>query len=141
MQATINSNSRKRRFIVVGSLNTVLDFGILFTLKTLGLPAIYANVISTSAAFCFSFFANKKYTFQTTGANVRREILLFIIVTLFGLWVLQSIVIKLVTLTLLSTSLPSGAILFIAKILATVVSLTWNYVLYSRIVFKQDQRL
>jgi putative flippase GtrA len=133
----IKNSSQKARFIAIGSINTCLDLGILFFLKSLGLPVIPSNIISTSAAFCFSFFANKKYTFKTGNANVKREIALFVVVTLFGLWVLQTIVIQIVSFLLSGSGLPAGVILFTAKILATVVSLTWNYTLYSRVVFKK----
>ena len=135
------SKSQKIRFITVGGANTLIDFGLLFLLKSLGLPVLTANIISTSVAFCFSFFANKKYTFKTTSANIKKEIILFTIITLFGLWILQTIVIKLVSILLEQTGLPDNIILLLAKLLATVVSLVWNYVLYSKVVFKQDQRL
>lgn len=133
----MKNSSQKVRFIAVGGVNTLIDFGLLFTLKAFGLPAISANVISTTAAFCFSFFANKKYTFKTTGTDIKREIFLFIVITLFGLWVLQTLVIAFVTNLLSQTGLQDGVILLIAKLFATTVSLTWNYVLYSRVVFKQ----
>jgi putative flippase GtrA len=137
---TIKNKGEKARFIAVGGINTVIDFGLLFVLKSLGLPAISANLISTSSAFVFSFFANKKYTFKTTDTDVKRELVLFVVVTLFGLWVLQTIIIQLVMVGI-GTQLPSNTALFIAKLCATVVSLVWNYVLYSRVVFKQNQRL
>jgi putative flippase GtrA len=133
----MRNSSQKTRFIAVGAINTILDFGILFLLKSFGLPAITANVFSTTAAFCFSFFANKKYTFKTTDVNVKREVVLFVIVTLFGLWVLQTIVIKVVSSLLIGIHLSDNDVLLIAKICATVVSLVWNYILYSRVVFKQ----
>ena len=133
----IKNKTQKTRFIAVGGINTILDFGILFLLKSLGLPAISANIVSTSVAFCFSFFANKKYTFKTNSTNIKREIVLFVIVTLFGLWVLQTVVIKLVTYLFSGIDIPETTVLFIAKLLATIVSLTWNYTLYSRIVFKK----
>lgn len=93
--------------------------------------------MSTGIAFVFSFFANKKYTFKTTGTNVAREMVLFVIVTLFGLWVLQTIVINW-TLPLTTNLLHNKDIALLAsKLLATVVSLAWNYVLYDRLVFKK----
>lgn len=127
------------RFAVVGGANTALDFGLLFLFKALGLPVITSNVLSTSIAFCFSFFANKKFTFKATDTNIKREIALFVIVTLFGLWVLQTIVISLVSSLLASTGWSSDIILFIAKLVATAVSLVWNYVLYSTVVFRKPQ--
>jgi putative flippase GtrA len=136
-QAAMKNSSQKVRFAAVGGVNTLIDFGLLFGLKALGLPALSANIISTTTAFCFSFFANKKYTFKTAGTDIKREIVLFIVVTLFGLWVLQTLVIAFVTSILTQTHLQDGIILLIAKLFATAVSLVWNYVLYSRVVFKQ----
>jgi len=133
----IKNKTQKTRFIAIGGINTLLDFGILFLLKSLGLPAISANIISTSVAFCFSFFANKKYTFKTNSTNIKREIVLFVIVTLFGLWVLQTVVIKLVTYLFSGIDIPEAIVLLVAKLFATIVSLTWNYILYSRVVFKK----
>ncbi|HEX6416333.1 MAG TPA: GtrA family protein [Candidatus Saccharimonadales bacterium] len=133
----LKNSSTKARFLVVGGANTAIDFGLLFLLKALGLPAISANIISTTTAFCFSFFANKKYTFKTSDTNIKREIALFITVTLFGLWVLQTLVIGAVTSVLQNTSLSQEVLLLIAKLCATIVSLVWNYVMYSRVVFKR----
>lgn len=132
-------NKQALRFGIVGAVNTAIDFILLFVLKSLGLPVGISNILSTSVAFIFSFFANKKYTFRSTGTNVVREIIMFIIVTLFGLWVLQSAVIMF-TLPLFSEltgSSDSG--LLLSKLLATVVSLVWNYLLYSLLVFKKSQ--
>jgi len=132
-----NNIGTKLRFGTVGAANTAVDFGLLFVLRSLGLPIISANIISTTAAFCFSFFANKKYTFQSKDGNVKRELFLFVIVTLFGLWVLQTIIIQLVLWPLHTTNLPSETSLLIAKVFATLVSLIWNYIMYSRVVFKK----
>ena len=127
------------RFGLVGAINTALDIGILFVLKSLGVPVGYANIISTSVAFCFSFFANKRYTFNGHEGNVVRQMTLFIVVTLFGLWVLQTIVIQL-TLPLWGTLFSNGQLaLLAAKLAATVVSLSWNYILYEKLVFAKKE--
>jgi putative flippase GtrA len=136
-----NNIGTKLRFGTVGAANTAIDFGLLFILRSLGLPVISANIISTTVAFCFSFFANKKYTFRSTGGNVKRELLMFVVVTLFGLWILQTAVIQLVLWPLHTTALPHETSLLIAKVIATLVSLVWNYVMYSRVVFKNSYRL
>lgn len=123
----------------MGIINTALDIGILFVLKSLGVPVSYANVVSTSVAFCFSFFANKRYTFNGREGNVVHQMTLFIVVTLFGLWVLQTIVIQL-TLPLWGALLSNGQLaLLAAKLAATVVSLSWNYILYEKLVFAKKE--
>ncbi|MFZ1801398.1 MAG: GtrA family protein [Candidatus Saccharimonas aalborgensis] len=124
------------RFGLVGAINTALDIGILFVLKSLGVPVGYANIISTSIAFCFSFFANKRYTFNGREGNVVRQMTLFIVVTLFGLWVLQTLIIQSSTPLLLMFGYESSFTLLIAKLLATIVSSIWNYLLYRSIVFR-----
>lgn len=123
----------------MGIINTALDIGILFVLKSLGVPVSYANVVSTSVAFCFSFFANKLYTFNGREGNVVRQMTLFIVVILFGLWVLQTIVIQL-TLPLWGTLFSNGQLaLLAAKLAATIVSLSWNYTLYEKLVFAKKE--
>ncbi|QJU07102.1 GtrA family protein [Candidatus Saccharibacteria bacterium oral taxon 955] len=122
----------------MGAINTALDFGLLFILKSIGLMATTANIFSTSIAFVFSFFANKKYTFRSSETNIVREMILFVAVTLFGLWVLQTGVIWLV-LPHLSKLLRSSEMgLLVAKLIATAVSMTWNYILYDKLVFKKS---
>lgn len=131
----MKNNQQKIRFLAVGGLNTLLDFGLLFMLKVFGLPVITANLISTTTSFCFSFIANKKYTFRSAGTDIKREMISFTVITLFGLWVLQTVVIKVITAMLAPYGLPSDLILLGAKIIATAVTMVWNYVMYSRFVF------
>lgn len=133
----LKSSHQVIRYAVVGFVNTAIDFGLLFLLKFLGFPVELANICSTGTAFVFSFFANKKITFKTTDTNVVREMILFVIVTLFGLWVLQTIVIN-VTMPIAKQIVGDQNIaLLLAKLIATGVSLVWNYILYSRVVFKK----
>ena len=133
----MRNKAQLARFGIVGAANTALDFGLLFILKALGLPVEFANIASTTIAFLFSFFANKKYTFKTSGTNVVREMILFVVVTLTGLWVLQTFVIVLAMPWLTAVTHQTDVALLISKLIATVVSMTWNYLLYTYIVFKK----
>ena len=131
----MKNKSQLLRFGLIGVINTALDFGLLFVFKSLGLPVGLSNILSTGIAFIFSFFANKNYTFKSSGTNIAREMILFVAVTLFGLWVLQTGVIWLTLpwFSQLLSSTDSG--LLAAKLAATVVSMTWNYLLYDKLVF------
>ncbi len=133
----IKNKRRLGRFALVGAVATTVDFSILLTLKAFGLPAIAANILSTAIAFVFSFTANKKYTFKTTDTNIVREMVLFVTLTLIGLWGIQSGIIHL-TLDPITRILGDHQTLGLiaSKLLATGASLVWNYVTYSRIVFK-----
>ncbi len=137
LKTRFQKHAEKYRFAVVGGANTVLDFGLLFVLTGLGLHKIPANYISTGAALVFSFFVNKSFTFKAKGGRVRKQFGLFLVVTLFGLWVLQPLIIIGVDGLFSSTGWSDQVILFVAKIIATVASLIWNYALYSRVVFRK----
>jgi len=140
MQEVVKKHADKLRFAIVGSVNTALDFSILFILTMLfNIPKELANFISTSVSFLFSFFANKKYTFKSTSKNLKRQFLLFTIVTLFGLWVIQTIIITAITPVFTNLGINKPAALLISKLIATAASLIWNYALYSRVVFKKPK--
>ncbi len=131
-------NNKIIRFGIVGAINTALDFGLLLLFTHLGLPKIVSNTLSTGMAFIFSFFANKKYTFRSSSGNVKREIALFTIVTLFGLWVLQNGVIWSISPLCAALLHNESFALLAAKLAGTIVSLTWNYLTYDILVFRKD---
>ena len=140
MQEIAKKHADKLRFAIVGSINTVIDFSILFTLTMfLNIPKELANFISTFISFLFSFFANKKYTFKSTSKNLKKQFLLFTIVTLFGLWVIQTIIIAAITPVFTNLGINKPTALLISKLIATAASLVWNYTLYSRVVFKKPK--
>ena len=130
-----NNRGKLLRFALVGGINTAIDIG----LTTLGLPKLAANTVSTGLAFIFSFFANKSYTFRAQG-DVRRQLILFVVVTLAGLWGLQNAVIFCASPILLSVIHAESLVLLLAKIIATGASLVWNYCLYDRVVFRTTER-
>ena len=136
MQELLKKHADKLRFAIVGGANTALDFAILFALTAFGLDKIISNYISTTVAFVFSFFANRSFTFKATSGNARKQFIAFTVVTLFGLWVIQPIVILGFTAALASTGWDDALLLFIAKLVATIASLIWNYLFYAKFVFK-----
>lgn len=122
------------RFAIVGGFNTLLDFALLFLfVYVLALDQYIANILSTGICLVISFFLNRKWTFNSDGHR-GRQFALFLIVTLFGLWVVQTFLIWAAS-TLLRSWFDGPLLLLIAKLAATAGSLTWNYVLYARLVF------
>ena len=137
MDQILKKHAEKIRFIIVGGTNTAIDFIILFGLTFLGIDKIVANFFSTGVALIFSFFANKTFTFKDKSENAKKQFVLFLVITLFGLWIIQPLVIWGMT-SLLEPFITNETInLFIAKLVATVASLIWNYLFYSRFVFKK----
>ena len=137
MDQLLKKHAEKLRFAIVGGANTALDFALLFLLTFLGMDKIVANYFSTGASLIFSFFVNKSFTFKNKSGNAKKQFALFLIITLIGLWIIQPIIIWASSLAMAQYITNEAVSLFIAKLLATVASLIWNYILYSRIVFKK----
>lgn len=138
MEKLLKKHEQKIRYGIVGIANTAFDFILLFAFVALGVDKIVANFFSTGIAMVVSFFANKQFTFKNNGKQ-KRQFVLFIAVTVFGMWVIQPIIIWGVTHSLNPYMNNPAAELFIAKTLATGASLIWNYYMYSRLVFKKHQ--
>ena len=142
---------RGAKFGAVGIGNTLLDFLIYNVLSSkTGLNLVQSNIISTTVAMFFSFFANKQVVFNKHDGSVTRQAVSFFAVTAFGLYVLQTGTIHLLTQVWLWPVNTGVAMLhalglnghddfFIkngVKAAATVVSMSWNYVMYHKVVFR-----
>lgn len=141
MENLIKKHADKIRFMIVGVVNTAIDFAILFALfNFFGMPIFFSNVLSTSVALAFSFFANKKFTFQDTNKNTKTKIAIFLTITLFGLWIIQPIIIAITNLFLVQTTDDTNVVLLVGKLIATCVTLVWNYLLYRKFVFNKTKK-
>ena len=130
-------HAEKVRFGTVGAANTALDFILLFLLTSLGLNSVLSNYISTSIAFLSSFFFNKTYAFKSVGGNVRKQLGMFMAVTIAGIWIIQPIIIVFVESMFAGGDQSDEFVLLVAKGIATIASSIWNYLWYSRVVFKR----
>lgn len=150
----VSEVKRIGKFGVVGVLNTLIDFIIynLLSSKTT-LTLIQSNLISTSVAMTFSFWANRKLVFESRKGSPIKEAVIFLAVTAFGLYILQNGIIHLLTvnwtgpvhlairvvhgLGLSSKLSDSFVIKNSAKLAGIVVSMTWNYLTYRKWVFPE----
>ena len=124
------------RFASVGVVNTLVDLLLYVALAWLGVGIVLANFISTSAGMAVSFAGNRRFVFGGSESRAR-EITLFIIVCGLGIWVIQPLIIFWASGMLDRLfDLPSVFFSSIPKILAILVAAVWNYLLYSRLVFR-----
>ncbi len=151
-KSQLSTKGQFRSFGIAGILNTLVDFLLLnFAAFVIGLPLLLANVISTSAAMLLSFLLNNRWVFAGNTVSKGRRIGLFLAVTLVGLYGIQSVVIYLLSNFVLWPSqmavyfnqvlgLGMASEFVIAntiKLIATAVTLVWNFVLYKKVVFKR----
>src|SRR3990167_5405203 len=83
------------KFVMVGLVNTAIDFFIYFSL-TRGIDffnqhLLSANIIAFSIAATNSFYWNKKWTFRDQGKNYHIQYSKFLIVSTGGLIIAQMI--------------------------------------------------
>lgn len=148
--ATSGRMKQVGKFGAVGVLNTLIDFTLYNILSSrVGLTLIQSNILSTSVAMAVSFVANRRLVFKTDHGSLPKQAVSFVLVTAFGMYVLQTGTIQLLTeiwLTPISLGLSVAHWAHInnhdpflikngAKAAATAVSLAWNFIMYKKVVF------
>ena len=124
-------HGEKIRFVLVGGFNTVLDF-LIFGLLTnvFNVDKVISNIISTAICITISFFLNYTFVWKSEK-SIKTTAIGFLAVSLFSAWVIQSLVIMIVTAIMGDSAL---AKLF-AKACGSVAGMVTNYFGY-KIVFK-----
>lgn len=120
------------RFGLIGVINTLVDIGSYTVLIYTGLPLLAAIVTSTSLGLLTSYVLNGRYTFSGSNQRDRATFARFLLVSGFGLWVLQPVVIVLLS-HLSAATQPLQLVLI--KCFATGVTMIWNFCWYKYRVF------
>ena len=120
------------KFVIVGSVNTAIDFFIYFSL-TRGTDfferhLLRATIIAFSIAATNSFFWNKKWTFRDHGKNYHIQYSKFLIVSIGGLLLSQGIFVIGVHYLKISDIL--------TKLAAVAIVTFWNFTLNKLWTFK-----
>lgn len=134
------------KFVLIGFLNTAIDFTILNLLMWLtgiykGRWIFLLNVISFSVAVVNSYLWNKFWVFKAKEADQAKEIVSefsqFIVIAVIGMIINSLIVFSITTFIPPVFGLNPQVWANLAKALATGVSLLWNFTGYKLIVFKK----
>ena len=126
------------RFIIVGILNTIIDFALFNSLISLsgiksGWFLLLINMAAVTAAIINSYILNRVWTFKSSDPAYGIQLPKFILVSLTGMLVNTAIV------GLFSRLSPAASYLMlnIAKLAAAILSASWNFMLYRYWVFKK----
>lgn len=154
-KTAVSETKQVGRFGLIGIINTVIDVSILNVLALLqGIPPVAANFVSTSVAMVFSFLANRSFVFKSKQRNTLKQALLFLVLTAFGLYVIQTLIVfrSLTVVWPHSMDWLYAIVQFVnldgvftkefvtingAKAFAIACSMVWNYLSYKKIVFKK----
>jgi putative flippase GtrA len=134
------------KFIVVGTLNTGIDFGVLNLLSWL--TGIYAgrrlapmNAPGFLIALANSYMLNKYWTFKNhSHSSSGGELGTFVLVSAIGLCVNTALLVVITKSMILPFGLTPRLWENMAKAVATGGSLMWNFVGYKYIVFERFRR-
>ncbi|MFZ2226323.1 MAG: GtrA family protein [Candidatus Moraniibacteriota bacterium] len=131
------------KFVIVGGINTGIDFLVLniemaLTGITSGLGMLVLNTISFSVATTNSFFMNKRWTFEDKGASQEGvKFSQFLLVSIIGIIINTGVVYLITSFTTPLFGLSPQLWANVAKLLATGISLVWNFIGYKFFVFKR----
>ncbi len=136
------SQNTKVRFVAAGLANTFVDVAIFnFMLVVFSLGTVPASIVSTTIAMAVSYLLNKKAVFKDGVPHSFKQITLFLVVTLTGIWIVQSLI-MLGTLNIMESMFHPEAQSFqmwflqnVAKGFGIVAGAVWSYIGYSRFVF------
>ncbi|MDZ7752542.1 MAG: GtrA family protein [Gammaproteobacteria bacterium] len=124
-----NSYARPLKFALVGAVNTAIDIAVFAVLyRLLETHVLVANTLAFSVAVTNSYVMNRLWTFSSSVAShpERKAFLFYVAISLGGLVISNTIVYALIgTLHWLAT-----------KLLAVFATFVWNYLLTSRLLFK-----
>ena len=136
----LRNRSKILRFGLVGVVNTFVDYALLnlvvFFLSILNPVGLVAcNVLSFLGANVNSYFMNKRWTFEDRGLWSKKEYLVFLFCSLGGLAINCSVIFFLSHASI-NPQWSFFVNLNVAKLLATVASMVWNFCSYRAFVFK-----
>lgn len=115
--------------MLVGAINTIFGFSIIFGLMWLEIPAItpqVANFVGYFCGFILSYFLNKHFTFESKNSH-RRDFTRFAIVMLCA---------YLINLATLEIALWLGINKYFAQIIAGIAYTISGYVFSKSFAFK-----
>jgi putative flippase GtrA len=115
------------KFLVVGGVSFAIDLGLLALLHEAGKVDLWiATPIAFLASLVFNFFVQRKFTFQS-GARAHVSFLKYGALVVFNV-VATDVIVNLVA--------GSGYSYAIGKVIATVATTVWNFLLYKHWIFK-----
>ncbi|MGB1252164.1 MAG: GtrA family protein [Candidatus Promineifilaceae bacterium] len=126
--------TRFLKFVVVGSIGFIVDFGTLTVLvEAFGINELIANVFSFTAAVISNFLFNRYWTYpDSRSKDIWQQLIQFSLVNIVGLGINTLVLFLLIgpfnrLIELVGFMLLDGRGYIPAKICGTVIVLFWNF--------------
>lgn len=116
------------KYAITGSLTFVIDYGIFIILNSVfGIFYIGASAISQACAVIFNFITQKNWTFASTG-NTKQQLVRYILLLIWNYCF------SLLALFILVDIFEIHV--FLGKIIAVGIIVSWNFLAYKFIVYR-----
>lgn len=130
------------KFAAVGTLNTLIDLGVLNLLILIfnvsaGLPFSAFKAVSFVFATTNSYFWNKFWTFESATKTSVKEYGHFFLFTLVGTLINVSVASFIVNVVHAPAGINANLWANIAALVAVLASFLWNFLSYKLVVFKK----
>lgn len=115
------------RYSIVGMSSAAIELVLFFVLyQVLGFYVVAGNIIAITFATAYNFVMSRKWTFKS-GSRLSRTLVLYLVLfvwnQLFSSWAIVG---------LMNFGLPT----MLAKVLTMLCIVSWNFVLYRKVIFK-----
>jgi len=130
------------RFVIVGLSNTAIDFAVFNLLISVsgiktGPGLVLINIIAVFTAIVNSYILNRTWTFKSSHPNYTAQLPKFLLASLTGMFI-NTATVGLLPLLLWPGTAPSSLALNAVKLLAAILSASWNFISYRYWVFRKS---
>lgn len=120
--------SQMKRYLITGFSSAAIELSLLYILKDIvKLGIIEANSIALTIVFWFNFLMNRFFSFKSSS-NIKKQLIMYGILFIFNLGASDLI------MHVLTSMLNIQYLL--AKVFAIGLVVSWNFVLYKKVIYK-----
>lgn len=125
------------RYFLVGIFSFSIEYVLFIALRDLlTLNELLVNILVYTVIFWINFLLNRNYSFKSK-ANIKRQLFLYSILFVFNLVVGNILIFSAIRyLLVLSFGEGTWPVLYLPKILIMFFIVSWNFVLYKKVIYK-----
>ncbi len=125
------------RYLIVGVFSFSIEYALFIILRnSLTISELYVNIIVYTFIFWINFLLNKFFSFKSKD-NFLRQLFLYGILFFFNLIVGNILLFSGIRyLLVLLSGEGSWPVLYLPKILIMFFIISWNFILYKKVIYK-----
>jgi putative flippase GtrA len=124
-------NRKLVRYVLAGGISFLFEYAVfIFVVYEIGLKPEAGQAISYILTLIVNFIILRRWTFKLKGGTeIRRHLVKYCLLVVFNLPA---------TTLLIGWLTAIGLVAFIAKIAVVALTAVWNYIVYDKLIFKEQ---